>query len=125
MRVLVRRMAKKLAARYAGHGGGGCAVSWIPGGRCGEHRLGRGPVRYGLGAKAYSEASGDGALRRIRLGRRHGSVPAEFLYALNEALSDIRSFAFSGSLMEVSDILEKQPVEEAITRIMSLIGFGS
>ncbi len=48
-----------------------------------------------------------------------------FLYALNEALSDIRSFAFSGSLMEVSDILEKQPVEEAITRIMSLIGFGS
>ncbi len=38
-----------------------------------------------------------------------------FLYALNEALSDIRSFAFAGSLIEVSDILEKEPGEEAIT----------
>ena len=27
--------------------------------------------------------------------------------------------------MEVSEILEKEPVEEAITKIMSLIGFGS
>jgi hypothetical protein len=48
-----------------------------------------------------------------------------FLYALNETMKDIRSFAFAGSLIEVSDILEKEPVEEAITKIMSLIGFGS
>jgi len=48
-----------------------------------------------------------------------------FLYALNEALSDIRSFAFAGSMIEVSDILEKEPVEQAITKIMETIGFGS
>jgi hypothetical protein len=48
-----------------------------------------------------------------------------FLYALNEALSDIRSFAFAGSLIEVSEILEKQPVEQAIAKIMEMIGFGS
>ena len=48
-----------------------------------------------------------------------------FMYAINEALSDIRSFAFAGSLLEVSEILEKESVEEAITKIMALIGFGS
>jgi uncharacterized protein len=47
------------------------------------------------------------------------------LYALNEALSDIRSFAYSGSMVEVSDILEKQGVEQAIEKIMSTIGMGS
>ena len=48
-----------------------------------------------------------------------------FLYALNEALKDIRSFAFAGSLIEVSDILAKEPVEQAITKIMEMIGYGS
>jgi hypothetical protein len=48
-----------------------------------------------------------------------------FLYALNEALNDIRSFAFAGSLIEVSDILEKEPIETAITQIMRAMGYGS
>ena len=48
-----------------------------------------------------------------------------FLYALNEALTDIRSFAFAGSLIEVSDILEAEPIEDAIAKIMQAIGFGS
>jgi uncharacterized protein with von Willebrand factor type A (vWA) domain len=48
-----------------------------------------------------------------------------FLYALNEALSDIRSFAFAGSLIEVSEILEHEPVEQAISKIMQTIGYGS
>jgi uncharacterized protein with von Willebrand factor type A (vWA) domain len=48
-----------------------------------------------------------------------------FLYALNEALSDIRSFAFSGSLIEVSDVLERDTTEVAIARIMAMIGLGS
>src|SRR5580658_482430 len=48
-----------------------------------------------------------------------------FLYALHEALKDIRSFAFAGSLIEVSDILEKEPVEQAISKIMQTIGYGS
>jgi uncharacterized protein with von Willebrand factor type A (vWA) domain len=48
-----------------------------------------------------------------------------FLYALNEALADIRSFAFAGSMLEVSAILESHPIEAATAQIMSTIGFGS
>jgi len=48
-----------------------------------------------------------------------------FLYALNEVLADIRSFAFAGSLIEVSDILEHEPIEAAIAKILGIIGFGS
>ena len=48
-----------------------------------------------------------------------------FLYTLSEALSNIRSFAFAGNLIEVSEILEKKPIEEAITQIMMSVGFGS
>ena len=48
-----------------------------------------------------------------------------FIYALTEVLSDIRSFAYSGSLIEVSDILEKQSIDEAIVHIMASMGFGS
>ena len=48
-----------------------------------------------------------------------------FLYALHEALADIRGFAFASSLIEVSDILEAEPIETAIARIMQTIGYGS
>jgi uncharacterized protein len=48
-----------------------------------------------------------------------------FLYSLNEALSGLRAFAFSGSLIEVSEILEHSPIERAIPEIMDRIGFGS
>jgi uncharacterized protein with von Willebrand factor type A (vWA) domain len=126
MRVLVRQMAKKLAARYA---------------KTRRRRL-RGQLdtrrtlrrNIGWGGVPFVTVWKQKRIEKPRvmvLCDVSGSVAAMaqfllmFLYALNEALSDIRSFAFSGSLMEVSDILEKQPVEEAITRIMSLIGFGS
>jgi uncharacterized protein len=126
MRILVRQMAKKLAARYA---------------KTRRRRL-RGQLdtrrtlrrNVGWGGVPFVTVWKQKRIEKPRvmvLCDVSGSVAAMaqfllmFLYALNEALSDIRSFAFSGSLMEVSDILEKQPVEEAITRIMSLIGFGS
>ena len=48
-----------------------------------------------------------------------------FLYTMNEALSNIRSFAFAGNLIEVSEILEKKPIDQAITEIMMTVGFGS
>ena len=48
-----------------------------------------------------------------------------FVYSLNEALADIRSFAFSGNLIEVSDILEQETIEDAIAKILKEIGFGS
>jgi hypothetical protein len=48
-----------------------------------------------------------------------------FLYALHEALADIRGFAFTSSTIEVSDILEAEPIEAAIAKIMQTIGYGS
>ncbi|MBK1660366.1 vWA domain-containing protein [Paracraurococcus ruber] len=48
-----------------------------------------------------------------------------FLYSLNEALSGLRSFAFSGNLVDVSDVLERLPIEQAVPEVMARAGFGS
>lgn len=48
-----------------------------------------------------------------------------FLYALNEALSDLRAFAFAGGTIDVSEILEREPVEQAIHRILDAISHQS
>jgi uncharacterized protein len=47
------------------------------------------------------------------------------IHSLHEVVSDVRSFAFSGHLIEVSDILDKKSPEEAMAEIMSKVGFGS
>ncbi len=126
MRVLVRQMAKKLAARYA---------------KTRRRRL-RGQLdtrrtlrrNMGWGGIPFITVWKQKRIEKPRvivLCDVSGSVAAMsgfllmFLYALNEALSDIRSFAFAGSLIEVSEILEKEPVEQAISKIMSTIGYGS
>ncbi|MGE0223577.1 MAG: VWA domain-containing protein [Acetobacteraceae bacterium] len=126
MRVLVRQMAKKLAARYA---------------KTRRRRL-RGQLdirrtmrrNMGWGGIPFITVWKQKRIEKPRvmvLCDVSGSVSAMaqfllmFLYALNEALKDIRSFAFAGSLIEVSEILEKEPVEQAITRILELIGYGS
>jgi uncharacterized protein with von Willebrand factor type A (vWA) domain len=126
MRVLVRQMAKKLAARYA---------------KTRRRRL-RGQLdtrrtlrrNMGWGGIPFITVWKQKRIEKPRvmvLCDVSGSVAAMaqfllmFMYAINEALSDIRSFAFAGSLIEVSEILEKESVEDAIAKIMSLIGFGS
>jgi uncharacterized protein len=126
MRVLVRQMAKKLAARYA---------------KTRRRRL-RGQLdtrrtlrrNMGWGGIPFITVWKQKRIEKPRvmvLCDVSGSVAAMaqfllmFMYAINETLSDIRSFAFAGSLLEVSEILEKAPAEEAITKIMALIGFGS
>ncbi len=126
MRVLVRQMAKKLAARYAKN----------------RHRSLRGQLdirrtlrkNMGWGGIPFVTVWKQKRIEKPRvmvLCDVSGSVAAMaqfllmFLYALNEALSDIRSFAYAGSLVEVSEILEKQPVEQAIEKIMNTIGMGS
>jgi len=126
MRVLVRQMAKKLAARYA---------------KTRRRRL-RGQLdirrtmrrNMGWGGIPFITVWKQKRIEKPRvmvLCDVSGSVSAMaqfllmFLYALNEALKDIRSFAFAGSLIEVSEILAKEPVEQAITKIMELIGYGS
>ncbi len=126
MRVLVRAIAKKLAARYA---------------RPRRRRLRgqldiRRTMRRNMGwegipfVTVWKEKRIDKP-RVVVLCDVSGSVAAVsqfllmFLYALNEALADIRSFAFAGSLIEVSEVLEHQPIEAAIADIMARIGFGS
>ncbi|KIU48949.1 MULTISPECIES: VWA domain-containing protein [Bradyrhizobium] len=47
------------------------------------------------------------------------------IHSLHEVVDDVRSFAFSGHLIEVSDILESMSPEEAMKEIMSKVGFGS
>jgi uncharacterized protein with von Willebrand factor type A (vWA) domain len=47
------------------------------------------------------------------------------IHSLHEVVSDVRSFAFSGNLIEVSDILESKSPEEAMQDIMSRVGYGS
>ena len=47
------------------------------------------------------------------------------IHSLHEVVSDVRSFAFSGHLIEVSEILEKKSPEEAMAEIMGKVGFGS
>jgi uncharacterized protein len=47
------------------------------------------------------------------------------IYSLHEVVSDVRSFAFSGHLIEVSAILETNDADQAMAEIMSKVGFGS
>ncbi len=47
------------------------------------------------------------------------------IHSLHEVVSDVRSFAFSGHLIEVSEVLNSKVPEEAMREIMSKVGFGS
>ncbi|MFB6420378.1 MULTISPECIES: vWA domain-containing protein [Bradyrhizobium] len=47
------------------------------------------------------------------------------IHSLHEVVDDVRSFAFSSHMIEVSEILEKNSPEEAMAEIMSKVGFGS
>jgi hypothetical protein len=47
------------------------------------------------------------------------------IHSLHEVVDDVRSFAFSGHLIEVSDILDTKSPDEAMSEIMSKVGFGS
>jgi uncharacterized protein with von Willebrand factor type A (vWA) domain len=48
-----------------------------------------------------------------------------FIYALTDTMRDIRSFAFSGDMIEVSEILEREDIEPSIMKILEAVGFRS
>jgi len=48
-----------------------------------------------------------------------------FLYSLNDVLADLRGFAFSSHLIEVSNILKRENSDDAVTKILEAVGFGS
>jgi len=126
MRVLVRRIAKRLATRYArvkrrrqrGH----LDI---------RHTLRR---NMGWGGIPFLTAWKHKRIEKPRvmvLCDVSGSVAwvsqflLMFVYSLTEVLSDIRSFAYSDSLIEVSDVFERETFEAAITQVQMSMGYGS
>jgi uncharacterized protein with von Willebrand factor type A (vWA) domain len=117
-------MAKRLATRHAR--------------RRYDARSGRLDVRRTLRANvSYDGVPFRLAWRYTRIDRPRimaicdvsGSVAAAaqflllFLYSLNEVLSDLRAFAFSSHLEEVTSILDEQDWEDAVPSILERIGF--
>lgn len=47
----------------------------------------------------------------------------QFLYALHELLNDVRTFAFSGRLIETSEFFESRPVDDAVAEVMDRVGY--
>jgi uncharacterized protein with von Willebrand factor type A (vWA) domain len=48
-----------------------------------------------------------------------------FLYSLQDVIPNVRSFAFSGQLAEVTDLFEGLPIIKALDGVMSRCAFGS
>jgi hypothetical protein len=126
MRVLVRAIARKLAARYAKP-----RRRKLRGQLDVRRTLRRNMAWDGIPFVTVWKQKRIEKPRVMVLCDVSGSVAAMaqfllmFLYALHEALADIRGFAFASSLIEVSDILEAEPIETAIAKIMQMIGYGS
>jgi uncharacterized protein with von Willebrand factor type A (vWA) domain len=126
MRILLRKMAKRIATRYAMQ----------------RRRRRRGQLDV---RRTLRRNMGWGGIPFVTVWRQRriekpsvmvlcdvsGSVAwvAQFLlmfiYALTEVLSDIRSFVYTSSLIEVSDILERNPIDAAIERVTDTMGFGT
>jgi uncharacterized protein len=126
MHVLVRRLARRLAARHA----------------LIRRRARRGQLD--LRRTLRQNMATDGMLFRTRWKRQKierpkvmalcdvsGSVASVarflllFLYSMHEVMAGLRAFAFSDRLIEVSDLLERLEIEPAITAILREVGFGS
>ena len=126
MRAAVARMARKLAARHA--------------------RRQRVQLRGQLDMRRTLRANAghDGLPYTLAFKQRRrdkprvvavcdvsGSVAAQvrflllFLYALHDVVDDLRSFAFSNRLQEVSAPLEQLPFDDAMALILKEVGMGS
>jgi uncharacterized protein with von Willebrand factor type A (vWA) domain len=126
MRVLVRKMARRLATRYAvkrrKRSRGQLDVR-----RTLRRNMGWGGVPF---ITEWKQKRIDKP-RVLVLCDVSGSVAwvahflLLFIYALTEVLSDIRSYVFSGSMVEVSSLLERYSIDEAIERVMATEGFGT
>ena len=126
MNTLIRRMARKLASKYRA--------------RHKRTRRGHLDVRRTLRVNmAHDAILFETVWKQKRIERpkvvvivdvsRSVAAAAQFLlmflFNLNEALSDLRSFAFSSSLVAVDDILNTNGLDEAIPKVLDKIGFMS
>jgi uncharacterized protein len=123
MRLLVRKMAKRLNALYSR--------------RRKVSKRGQLDVRKTLrGGTATDGVLFDTHWKSVKVDRPKvfvicdvsGSVAAVarfllmFLYSLNEVLPKVRSFAFSGRMGEVTDLMEVLTIEEAIPLVLEQYG---
>jgi uncharacterized protein with von Willebrand factor type A (vWA) domain len=126
MRTLVRAMARRIATRY-GRRRKRARRGHLDVRRTVRLNVGHGGVPFQIAWKRRAIEKP----RVVALCDVSGSVASIahflllFLYALNEALSDIRSFAFSSDLIEVGEILERETIDDAIEQIMRPLGFRS
>ncbi len=127
MRILVRAMARKLATRY-----GRTRKRARRGQLDIRHTMRRNVAYDGVPFRTTWKHKKITKPRVVVLCDVSGSVAALaqflllFVHSLNEALGDIRSFAFSSTTIEVTDMLENAPtIDDAISRIMYAIGFRS
>ena len=126
MRILVRQMAKRLATRYAT-----VRRKRLRGQLDVRRTLRRNMSWGGIPFITVWKQKRIEKARVMVLCDVSGSVAwiaqflLMFLYALTEALSDIRSYAYSDSLIEISDIMEKEPIDDAIDHVLALMGFGT
>ena len=126
MRILVRAMARRLAVQY-----GRTRRRDRRGVLDARRTLRRNMAWGGLPFLTVWKQQRIDKPRLVVLCDVSGSVAAFaqflllFLYAMKEALSGLRAFAFAGDLIEVSEILEREETEAAISRIMAKVGFGS
>jgi uncharacterized protein len=126
MRTLVREMAKQIATRYS-------RKRW-------KDRRGHLDIRRTMRKNmSFDSIPFHTVWKRTRIDRPSimalcdvsGSVAAVarfllmFLYSLTDVLAGIRSFAYSNHLVEVSDILGRREIDDAIDEIMKVVGFGS
>jgi uncharacterized protein with von Willebrand factor type A (vWA) domain len=126
MHVLVRAMAQRLATRY------GRDRRYRRRGRLDVRRtLRRNTAHDGIPFVTVWKRRAIDKPRILALCDVSGSVAPVaqflllFLHSLNDAISDIRSFAFSSHLIEVTRVLEQEPIETAIASIVRDIGFRS
>ena len=126
MRMLVRAMARRLAARYARprkHARRGMLDA--------RRTLRRNMPWGGIPFRTIWKTRKIEKPRLMVLCDVSGSVAAVaqflllFLWSLNEALSGLRAFAFSNRCIEVTEILNQLPIEQAGAEIMVQVGFGS
>lgn len=112
---LVRRMAKKLAARHARK-----RRVYKRGQLDMAKTLRRGIANDGVMFNVYWKSVKKARPQILAICDVSGSVAAYakfllmFLYSLNDVLPRVRSFAFSSHLGEVSDLFDSQPLEKAI-----------
>ncbi|CAN5892928.1 VWA domain-containing protein [soil metagenome] len=126
MKVAVARMAKKLAAHHS---------------RRQRVKL-RGEIDFRRTLRANAGHDGVPFTLAYKHRRRDkprivavcdvsGSVAAQvrflllFLYALHDAVGDLRSFAFSNDLKDVTAALESMPFDDAMAHILDVAGSGS